>query len=169
MDTNISSVEKIWRIYAQNDRTKMKSYKNLPPAKVRYIGTSDSLHTNGKIYNAYFLEYWQGERRSLHVSGNDGEITDFNDMKDYEIISDEANLLNYYEAVVKCKTHKYEDRVFGLKFGKAYKAIGRDKNGLYLVMDESLDCYFYPSDIFDIVRDDHGILKRQSVYYSYFG
>jgi hypothetical protein len=70
------------------------------------------------------LEYWQWERRSLHVSGNDGEITDFNDMKDYEIISDEANLLNHYE-VVKCKTHKYEDRAFGLKYGKAEKPAGR--------------------------------------------
>jgi hypothetical protein len=147
----------------------MKNYNNITPAKVRFIGKSDIQHTNGKIYDAYFLEYWQGERRSLHVSGNDGEITDFNDINNYQIISDEDNLLNNYEAVVKCNTHRYENQPARLKFGKNYKAIGRDKDGLYLVMDESLDCYFYPSEIFDIVKDENGILKVQSIYYSYFG
>ncbi len=69
---------------------------------------------------------------------------------------------NLHEAIVRCKTHKSE-----LKNGKEYKAIGCDKDGLYLVMDESYDCYFYRADIFEIVRDNYNILSHRSVYYNY--
>ena len=30
------------------------------PAIVRYIGKSDNDFTFGKLYEAFFLEYWQG-------------------------------------------------------------------------------------------------------------
>ena len=33
--------------------------------------------TLGCDYPAYFLEYWQGDRNSLHVKCNTGEIVDF--------------------------------------------------------------------------------------------
>ncbi len=38
------------------------------------------------------MEYWQGERDSLHVRGEDGEIPDFNPFSDFEVISDEENV-----------------------------------------------------------------------------
>ena len=85
------------------------------------------------------------------------------------MIADEDNVLNLHEAIVRCNTHKYDDMIAGLRYGKEYKAIGRDKDGLYLVMDESCDCYFYPADIFEIVSDEHDILSHRSVYYNFNG
>lgn len=111
----------------------------------------------GQLYNAYFLEYWQGERRSLHVKGSDNLIDDFNDIEDFEIIEDIDNVLNTNDATVRCITHKYEN-LERLRFGITYKAIGLNKSGLILVMDESSDCYFYPRDAFEIIEDKHGIL-----------
>lgn len=136
-------------------------------AIVKYIGKTNDKFTTGKEYEAFFLEYWEGKRNSLHVRGNDGNITDFNPFEEFEIISDEDNLLKDYEAVVRCITHNYEDIIIGLTYGREYKAIGRDKDGYYLVMDNTYCCYFYPSDIFEIVSDEHEILTKQSVYYSF--
>ncbi len=135
------------------------------PAIVIYKGENGGKFTPGKRYKAYFLEYWEGKRDSLHVCGDDGRVTDFNTFEDFEVISDEDNLLNNYEATVKCITHKCED----LTFGKQYKAIGRDKDGMFLVMDNSYCCYFYPPDFFEIISDEHGILNKRSVYYSFHG
>ena len=47
----------------------------------------------GTIYNAYYLEYWQGKRDSLHVKGEDGVIDYFIPLSDFEIVSDEDNVL----------------------------------------------------------------------------
>lgn len=107
----------------------------------------------GKCYEAFFLEYWEGERDSLHVRGNDGRVTDFNKFEDFTVISDEDNLLNDYEAIVKCVTHAYDGELFDLNYGSLYKAIGRDKDGMYLVMDESFCCYFYDPNCFEVVED----------------
>ena len=85
------------------------------------------------------------------------------------MISDEDNLLNDYEAIVKCVTHAYDGELFDLNFGSLYKAIGRDKDGMYLVMDESFCCYFYDPNCFEVVEDKYGILDKHSVYYSYGG
>lgn len=54
-------------------------------------------------------------------------------------------------------------------FGKEYKAIGRDKNGLLLVMDDSYCCYFHPTNVFKIIDDPYGILEKTSVYYNFRG
>lgn len=139
------------------------------PAVVRYNAKSNRKFTKGKLYEAYFIEYWEGERTSLHVRGNDGTITDFNPLEDFEIISDEGKLLNNYEATVQCITHKYDHFMCCVTFGKEYKAIGRDKNGLLLVMDDSYSCYFYPNDVFKIINDPYGILEETSVYYNFRG
>ena len=114
----------------------------------------------GKLYNAYFLEYWQGERTSLHVKGEDKKIDDFNPLEDFEIITDIDRVLNTHEARVRCITHDYDDEVFDLNFGNEYRAIGFDKSGMYLVMDECHDCYFYPCEAFEIIEDEHGILDK---------
>ena len=127
------------------------------------------LFTGGRCYKAYFLEYWEGKRNSLHVCGNDGEIHDFIPFEDFEVIRDADNVLNYYEATVRCITHDYDDELLDLTYGKTYKAIGRDADGMYLVMDESYCCYFYPAQDFEIVDDPHDILSHQSCYYSYYG
>ena len=139
------------------------------PAKVKYIGDSTNHFSKGHTYEAYFLEYWQGRRNSLHVRENSGEITDFNPFEDFEVISDPDGLLNYNEAIVECITHRLDGESLGLTYGKRYKAIGRDKDGLFLVMDDSYDCYFYKPSDFRIIEDKHEILKRESVYYAYHG
>ena len=139
------------------------------PAIVRYIGTSDEQFTNGQTYEAFFVEYWEGERNSLHVRGNNGRVTDFNPLEDFEIISDEDNLLNFNEATVRCITHEFDDLLSGVTYGEEYKESGRDKDGMYLVLDDSNCCYFYPASDFEIVADEHNILSRRSVYYSYNG
>ena len=141
----------------------MEKYAKVP-AKVRYIGPPSEEFTRGRVYPAYFLEYWQGKRESQHVRGDSGRISDFNLLGDFEVVEDGDHVLNCYEAVVKCVTHRYDGMRFGLTFGKEYKAIGRDRDGLYLVMDESSDCYFYPPDVFEVVSDAHDLLSHQSVY-----
>lgn len=130
--------------------------------------TSYEKFTQGKKYEAYFLEYWEGERDSLHIRGNDGLVTDFNPFEDFIVISDEDNLLNDYEATVRCITHRFDHMISGVTFGEEYKAIGRDKAGSFLVMNKSGCCFYNPSD-FIIVDDPHGILTRRSVYYSFYG
>lgn len=137
------------------------------PAVVHYIGVSNDRFTTRNLYEAYFLEYWQGKRNSLHVSDNSGKVTDFNPFEDFEIVSDEENLLNTYEAIVRCISHNYDGLTGGLTYNQEYKAIGRDKDGMYLVMDDSYDCYFYPSNVFVIIDDRFEILSHRSVYYSY--
>ena len=141
----------------------------MEPAIVKYNGMSNQKFTQGKKYEAFFLEYWEGVRNSLHVRGDDGLVTDFNRFEDFTVLSDEDNLLNDFEAIVRCVTHAYDDELFDLNDGSEYKAIGRDKDGMYLVMDESFCCYFYEPDCFEVVEDNHGILSRRSVYYSYGG
>ena len=142
---------------------------NKKPAIVRYIGKTNQKFTNSKQYEAFFLEYWQGVRNSLHVRDNSGEIDDFNPFEDFEVITDEDNVLNYDEATVRCITHKFDGSILALKYGTDYKAIGCDKDGLFLVMDESYDCYFYPSDSFKIIKDEKGILSQRSIYRNYKG
>lgn len=143
-------------------------FRIMIPAIVRYEGQSNKKFTHGKCYDAFFLEYWEGVRNSLHVRGDDGRVTDFNPFKNFTVISDEENLLNTYEAIVRCIDPDFDDELEML-FGHEYKAIGRDKDGLYLVMDETYCCYFYEPDCFEIVEDTHAILSRRSVYYSYNG
>lgn len=141
----------------------------MKPAIVEYHGISNEKFTNGQRYEAFFLEYWEGVRDSLHVRGNDGRVTDFNPFEDFIVISDDDNLLNDYEATVRCITHRLDDLIGGLTFGEEYKAIGRDKAGMFLVKDDSACCYFYNPSDFTILDDPHGILTRRSVYYSYYG
>lgn len=140
---------------------------NFTPAKVKYIGGESEEFSENHIYEAYFIEYWEGKRNSLHVRNNSGIITDFNPLEDFEILSDPDGLLNFHEAIVERITHRYDNELFGVTFGKKYKAIGRDKDGLFLVMDDTFTCYFYPPDWFKIITDEYNILQKQSVYYSY--
>lgn len=145
----------------------MKDENFAVPAKVRYKGDNSNKFTNNKVYDAYFIEYWQGIRNSLHVKDDTGRITDFNPLEDFEIISDPADVLNFHEAIVECISTTNDDEIVGITIGKQYKSIGRDKDGLFLVMDNSFDCYFYPPDCFKIISDEFGILQKQSIYYSF--
>lgn len=145
------------------------SLTTMKPAIVEYQGVSNEKFTNEMRYEAYFLEYWEGVRDSLHVRGNDGRVTDFNPFEDFIVISDDDNLLNDYEATVRCITHRLDNLIGGLTYGAEYKAIGRDKAGMFLVKDDSACCYFYNPSDFIIVDDPHGVLTRKSVYYSYYG
>ena len=144
-----------------------KNSYNKKPAIVRYVSEKEnSEFSYGKEYQAYFLEYCQGQRNSLHVKGNSGEITNFNLFEDFEVVSDEDNVLNTYEAIVECLTHNFDNRLFEIKYGKQYKALGRDKDGLYLIMDESYDCYFYAAGYFKIIEDKYDLLTHCSLYYN---
>lgn len=141
----------------------------MKPAIVEYKGISNGKFTTGNKYEAFFLEYWEGVRDSLHVRGNDGLVTDFNPFEEFTVISDDENLLNDYEATVRCITHRFDSLIGGLTYGEEYKDIGRDIVGLFLVKDDSASCYFYDPSNFIIVDDPHGILTRRNVYYSYHG
>ncbi len=121
----------------------------------------------GRLYNAYFLEYWQGERTSLHVKGEDGEVHDFIPFEEFEVVLDEDDVLNTHEAIVRCITHEYDDELFDLNYGNEYKAIGFDENGQYLVMDECYDCYFYSSRDFEVVSDPFGVLDMKKSTHIY--
>jgi len=127
--------------------------------------------TTGKLYLAYFLEFWQGKRSSLHVKTNLDEVTEFNHIKDFEIIRDLDDVLNIREATVRCITHKFDDIGLGLIYGKEYIAIGVTDNQFsdfdYLVMDESTDCYFYSAEYFEIVSDPHELLDQSRGQYVY--
>lgn len=101
------------------------------------------------------------------INADHGQVTDFNPFEDFKVIEDEDDLINDHEATVRCVTRRLDNIIGGLTYGKEYKAIGRDKAGLFLVMDDSFCCYFYKPSDFIIVDDPHGILKRRSVYYSY--
>lgn len=135
------------------------------PAIVRYIGKTNNGFTNGKEYEAFFVEYWGDVRNNLHVRDNSGEITNWNQFEEFEVISDEDNVLNLYEARVRCIAYKYKSpMLFELKYGSEYIAIGCDKHGNYLVKDESGLCYYYPPDYFEVVNDEHGILSHRTIY-----
>ena len=143
-------------------------------AIVKFIGNEindgyDGQFTVGKEYEAFFVEYWQGVRNSLHVRNNFGNIVDFIPFEDFIVVSDLDGVLTMDEAIVRCITHRFDDidTLLGLNYGHEYRAVGMDIDGNYLVMDESYDCYFYPNTDFEIVDDPHGLLSRKSVYYSY--
>lgn len=128
----------------------------------RCAGSNRYLFVYGHLYNAYFLEFWQGNRTSLHIKGEDGEITDFIPFEDFEVIADEDDVLNLNEAAVRCNTHSFEGEPFAdLSFGKEYKAIGFNKDNQLLVMDNSLDCYFYPRSFFDVISDPQSVLNTK--------
>ena len=46
-------------------------------------------------------------------------------------MEDVDNVLNTHEATVRCITHEYDNELFDLTYGKKYKVIGRDRDGLY--------------------------------------
>ena len=142
------------------------------PAIVKYTGNElndddNGQFTVGKEYEAFFVEYWQGVRNSLHVRNNFGDIVDFIPFEDFIVVSDQDGVLTMDEAIVRCITHRLDDIQLGLNYGHEYRAVGMDIDGNYLVMDESYDCYFYPKTDFEIVDDPRGLLSRISVYYSY--
>lgn len=93
---------------------------------------------------------------------------DFNPLEDFEVMEDVDNVLNTHEATVRCITHEYDNELFDLTYGEKYKTIGRDQDGLYLVMDDSHDCYFYPPTCFEIVSDEYDILSHRSMYFSFY-
>lgn len=51
--------------------------------------------------------------------------------------------------------------------GHIYHALGRDKNGFYYVKHESGRCDFFPADYFNIGSDIHGLLSKESLYFSF--
>ena len=115
----------------------------------------------GHLYNAYFVEYWEADRINLHVKGEDGEVDYFKKLQEFEIVSDEDNVLNANEAIVRCITHDFDDDFVYITYGKEYRVLGFNKNGAYLVMDDSHMCYFYSPKFFEVIRDDHGILDTE--------
>lgn len=150
----------------------------LHTAKVKYIGEDNWEFTNGKIYDAYFVEYCNGKRKNLHVKC-DEDIEYFAKMGDFTIVEDKYNVLNNDEAIVECtqdyvgefRRIDYEDtakvRRGTITCGKKYRAIGRTRNGLLLVMDDLQECRFYPPECFKIISDETGILEKENEYMDY--
>lgn len=136
-------------------------------AKVKYIVSDPSLVTGhftyGKDYTAYYIEFWQGIRKGLVAKDDNGEIWDFNQLDQFEILEDPDYVLNDYVAIVECITHQYDDNAEDLNYGKRYKAIGCNEHRFYLVMDESYDCYWYPASCFTVIDDPHHLLQQGSI------
>ena len=139
------------------------------PAKVEYIESITHCYpniTSGKVYSAYFIEYWQGERRNLHLKNDKGVIDYWYDLKDFKIIEDVDYVLNFKEAKVRCirESHSFSELALGnieLTNGKEYIAIGIGgglMGGLCLILEVSYDHYFYPHAMFEIVSDPDNFL-----------
>lgn len=122
----------------------------------------------GKLYQARGLEYWEGVRNGLVVETNmDDGYESFIPFEDFEIVCDPDNVLNNYEAEVRCINPNYDEE-YEIKYGSVYKAIGMDREGYYLVMDGTYCCYFYPGKDFEILSDPDGVLGSESLCdYSY--
>ena len=116
------------------------------------------LFIRGKEYNAYFLDYLQGVRDVLDVQAENSEVLSFIPLSDFQIVSDEENVLNENYALVKCiEVYKNQD----LQVGKVYKALKLSPQGeYYYILDETLDCYFYPIKQFEIIEDAFELLKN---------
>lgn len=115
------------------------------------------LFLKGKEYRAYFLDYCQGERNVLEVAGENDRLETFIPISDFEIISDDYQILQDKYAIAKCvKSNGQMD----LTLNKNYKILKKlpNKNHFY-VLDDSCDCYYYPSDNFEIIEDKYGLLK----------
>lgn len=97
---------------------------------MRYDDPSTEEFTQVEVYSAYLLEYWKRKRDSLHVKGNSNKISDFKPFEEFEIVEDDDEVFNLHEVTVRCVTHRYDEMVTGLKFGREYKAISRDRDGL---------------------------------------
>lgn len=141
------------------------------PAKVMYIGKACYLFTNftkGKIYDAYFLDFWHGSRCILHVKGDDGSIDRNCELTDFFIISDSDNVLNTFEATVKFDDDGSAKKFPDLTIGHSYRALGCDKDGYFLVIDDSCESYFYKSSHFRIICDPHDLLCKPTIYFSKF-
>ncbi len=137
------------------------------PLKYRHISPDgeEPYFTVGNLYEGYFLEYNEGVRDAVHVKCNDGVIRYNVDIKDFEIISDEDDVLNRNEAIGRCITHEFDDDWDEIVYGKEYKAIGSYEDGSYLVMNETLCCFPYISEFFEIVSDPHGVLEANDCYW----
>ena len=141
------------------------------PAKVEYVGGTNKLNTFtvGNAYSAYFVEYWDGKRDNLHVRNNAGQIVDFVPMGDFRIISDPNGVLELDKEAHVRYIVKDEPDPESLKYGKSYRALGCDKDGFYLVEDETGYCYFFEASNFEVVYDPYGLLSTESLYYSLYG
>ena len=115
------------------------------------------LFLSGKEYKAYFLDYCQGVRDVLDVEAENGELLSFVDACDFEVISDEHNVLHSDYAIVKCiKNAEFQD----LQQGKEYIALKQDKSKtMFYVLDDSSDCYYYPKELFIVLEDAHKLLS----------
>ena len=114
------------------------------------------LFINDKLYKAFFLDFCQGTRDALEVEAEDKSLITFLPLSDFEIISDEYDVLNKKQAIVKCITPNRED----LQIGKEYVAI-KAKNDYFYVLDDTRDCYYYPKSYFIVIEDTANILKSE--------
>lgn len=139
------------------------------PAKVKYNGEPSNEFDIDGIYNAYFVEYWQGTRNNLNVRNKLGEIVNFVDLADFEIIEDRFGVLRTGEAIVKAKKSS-DAGLSGVTKDREYRAIGlgiQHHHPYYLVLDNCYDNYFYPPDWFDIISDPDGVLDPMNGIYIY--
>ena len=149
-------------------RTK-EDFIDMKPAIVRYTGDAENdqgKFTKGAEYEAYTVEYWEGTRDALVAKDDEGMITTFNSADNFLVVSDPDNVLNDFEATVRCISNGF-DEVFEMKYGSEYIATGMDQDGYYLVKDETGCSYYYSAGCFEIVKDPHGILNKQSLILGY--
>lgn len=120
-----------------------------------------SLFKKNKKYKAYFLDYCQGVRDVLDVETETGEVESFIPLSDFQIISDEDDVLSEKYAVVECiNANNHED----LTEGKQYQAL-KQKGDCFYVLDNTSDCYYYSKNLFKVVEDKDGILNDNNSWW----
>lgn len=136
-------------------------------AIVRFIDTPNNYAngkeelTNGKYYNALFLEYMGIKRNNLWIINDLGKAEYFYNFDDFEVIKDEDEILRNKYAMVKCiKDHN------GLTVGKNYHAIGKN-NTDYLIFDDWFDSTLYEKNLFIVISDEHNILSNDEIVYDF--
>ena len=83
----------------------------------------------------------------------------FNDEDEKIMDSNGVHVYGYeHDAKGNCVLTRFHDI-----YGKQIK----NKDGYYLIMDESYDCYFYPAGYFKIIDDKFDLLSHRTLYYNY--
>ena len=126
----------------------------------KYYNGENTL-TNGKHYNALFVEYFGIKRGNLWIINDLNEPEYFYELSDFDIIKDEDKILCEKPAIILCKKE-----ALGITVGKKYRAIGKNKTD-YLIHDDWFKTTFFPKEFFDVIEDEENILGNDFEVYNW--
>lgn len=121
----------------------------------------DRTLTNGKHYNALFVEFFGIKRNNLWIINDLGEKEYFYQLEDFDIIKDIDEVLSDKRATLLCNKSE-----LGITEGKKYRAIGKNETD-FLICDDRLQTTFFPKELFEILEDEHNILSDDFIAYNW--